>query len=617
MLRAGCAILLSACFLFGTARADDLSSLVREYTNAIGKVGGKPSDRASKAKKSVQPIVVKIGKLDSDKSLAWLVGELDKKKVMAEVRATIPYGIVESSNDSATQRLLRGMSRRPAEIQSASLKALRSKEKALSAEECEALVSQLAPASKRRSAKGSTVNPLVDAVNLLKHVKDPDAKEYLATKAYKGAGSNTGRLFVLARVAAELKLTDARSELTKLVSSRSSEVAGAAIEALGTIGVGDAASAIAKAISKGRGDVGMRMRALDALAAANGEGVDVVIESAKSKDPELRAVAMGSLALLGSNARAVQVLVDGLSDKDPSVRNVALRALGRVRAKPMIGGLIDAVFSSRDKSFQVKALGLLVSSSGQNFGLVEADWKKWWSVAKTNFEFPKGEKDGGTLVKVRGLEYFGIEVSSKRLGIIVDISSSMRQMVDVREGALDEDDDDEYVGKGGKTRVKKRKDEKKGKDKKGGKMVKAPKIDVLKKELSRLIKKLPADTFINILSFDANYRTWQKQLQPIRGRGRAKALAYVKAITTGSGTNVYDTLEHALKDKRVDTIYLMTDGRPTRGKITDAAGILKAIGEQNRVRGVTIHTIAFGEESKLLEDLADQNGGQYRFVDSY
>jgi hypothetical protein len=42
---------------------------------------------------------------------------------------------------------------------------------------------------------------------------------------------------------------------------------------------------------------------------------------------------------------------------------------------------------------------------------------------------------------------------------------------------------------------------------------------------------------------------------------------------------------------------------------------LKGVQELNRVRGITIHCIAFGEESDLLKQLAAQNGGVYRFVE--
>src|SRR5690606_9155766 len=135
--------------------------------------------------------------------------------------------------------------------------------------------------------------------------------------------------------------------------------------------------------------------------------------------------------------------------------------------------------------------------------------------------------------------------------------------------------------------------------------------------LARVIKKLPADTSINIILFDGQFRPWQKELQSLAGRGRDKALEFVRSISTGGGTNVFDSLEHALEDRRVDTIYLMTDGEPTRGRITDPDGIVTEIERLNRVRGVTIHCIAFGEESDLLKRLAAGNGGDYRFVDEY
>ena len=64
-----------------------------------------------------------------------------------------------------------------------------------------------------------------------------------------------------------------------------------------------------------------------------------------------------------------------------------------------------------------------------------------------------------------------------------------------------------------------------------------------------------------------------------------------------------------------DTIYLLSDGEPSAGRIRDLEGISREIKAQNRVRGVTIHCIAFGEDSELLKRLAKENGGEFRFVD--
>jgi hypothetical protein len=224
-------------------------------------------------------------------------------------------------------------------------------------------------------------------------------------------------------------------------------------------------------------------------------------------------------------------------------------------------------------------------------------------------------------VQARSLEYFGIEISSKRFGFVVDISGSMREQVAVRARTSEDDKRDEDE-KGGGTTVGRpqRPEPPRGDGKDGGgteRGGRAMKIEVLKRELVRVLRKLPGDTLLNLVTFHGAFEAWQKNLQPIAGAGRQKVIDFVEGLNTGQGTNVFDSLEFVLADKRVDTIYILTDGLPTRGKFTAEDDILREVGRINRVRGVTIHAIAFGAESEFLKKLAEQNGGKYRFVDSY
>ena len=604
-------ILLVPC----AVRAAELGSLVREYTEALKKVTGPLNQRPGLVVIHVLPVLDKIGALSTTASERWLAAELDNAQTAIYVRETIPRVLLAGPGENAAIILLQSLGKRPPKVQEACLRALKESEGSLGLTESKLLLQQLGAKTSRPGDAGAAKR-LELAIGVLRKTTDEAARTWLGGEAYSSVGGKTDRLYVLARLAAELKLDGAHAELVRLVGHRSRELAITAIEALARIGVGDAFEEISAALDRPGVDVRLRARALDALVASK-RGIEFAIGAASGKDPELRAVAMGSLALRAADPRAMKILLGGLEDLDSSVRNVALRSLRQVRVKSMIGALIRVVDSHPDESFKVRALELLVNASGQNFGLAAVDWKKWWAQSEAAFEFPKQEEEGITSVKKRGLEYFGIEVSSKRLGLIADISSSMRRMVAVKAESLDEEEEEEAAGGDGRTRVA---PVKKKKKKQGGVVVKdgkARKIDILKKELTRLLKKLPADTSLNIITFDATYRSWQKVLQPLRGRGRAKALAYVARIATGSGTNVFDTLEFALKDKRVDTIYLLTDGLPTRGRITAPAAILEEIDVLNRARGVTIHTIAFGAESNLLMQLAERNGGQYRFVDRY
>jgi len=128
---------------------------------------------------------------------------------------------------------------------------------------------------------------------------------------------------------------------------------------------------------------------------------------------------MGSLALAARHPKALSTLMEGLKDDQETVRSVALRSLSRVREKAMIAPLIEAL-GSEDYSFQVRVLKLLVRLTGQNMGLEVTDWKKWWDIAEARFEFPKGDEKSFTSVQAYDLDYFGIEVSSKRLGFVVE-----------------------------------------------------------------------------------------------------------------------------------------------------------------------------------------------------
>ncbi|MFP6631258.1 MAG: hypothetical protein VCD16_01335 [Planctomycetota bacterium] len=601
-------VLVAPC----AARADELTSLVRQYKASLKKVTGPINKRSNLVATHVAPILDKIAALSTSSSERWLAAELDNSGTSPQARAAIPGALLAGGTENAARLLISGLGRRPPGVQAASFRMLQFNESSLNVEEAKLLLSQLGV----RKSKAAARDQIELCVAVLKNSKNEAARAWLAGDAYDSAGGKIDRLLVLARLAGELKLSAARDQLVELLGHRSRELAISAIEALARIGVDGSIDEISSALDRPGTDIRLRARALDALAGSAG-GMEFAIRSAASKDPELRAIAMGSLSLRSGDPRAMKALLAGLNDKDSAVCNVALQSLRSLRIKPMVGALIDVVANHSDESFKVKALELLVNVSGQNFGLAAADWKKWWSASEAAFEFPKQEEEGFTSVKKYDLDYFGIEVSSKRLGLVVDISSSMRQLVAVKAESLVEDEEEEAAGGDGRTRVAPAKKKKK---KPGGIVVKdgkAMKIDILKKEMTRLLKKLPADTFLNMISFDATFRPWQKALQPLKGKGRAKALSYVARIATGSGTNVFDTLEFALKDKRVDTIYLLTDGLPTRGRLTASEAILKEIKLLNRIRGVTIHTIAFGAESNLLRQLAEQNGGQYRFVDRY
>jgi len=599
--------------------------------------------------------------LDSPEALAFLHNEFEKES--PEIAATCVEPILLSSSEKVLDLLLAGFAKRPrpvklevlaqfaktkrdlTPVESTLIGILNTEAQPEVRKELPAVVGRIQtvaaakallgsisgrearpdPRGKGKAAGGDAQEYARRVLAALKETKSDAVKAWLAGEAF--AGAPPSRAEVLFELAGELKLEAARAELEKHLDSPDDRIAIGALGALVKLGPAPSAPKIQESLGKAKRGLTFKIEALDTLAASgNAAGVTAVVDAARDGDPETRTIALGSLARVpGANESAVQGILAGLRDGDPGARGAALRALRFIRHKQMVPALIALLGSEKDEKLKIEALQLLLVVTGKNMGLVAEDWQKWWEVSQDKFEFVKGDLKAATASQSRDLKYFGIEISSKRLGFLLDNSGSMKEEVDVylltpeQKKAQEKAAGGTQVPAGAEGKDKEGKDGKAGEEekKKSGPKTRARKIDVLKKEMARVVGELPRDTQLNIVTFAANYKAWQETLQPLAGGGREKAQAFIKDMATSSGTNVFDTLEFALRDKRVDTIFLLTDGLPTAGRHTDKASILREVQALNRLRGVVINCIAFGEESDFLKELAKQNGGVYRFVNSY
>jgi Mg-chelatase subunit ChlD len=109
--------------------------------------------------------------------------------------------------------------------------------------------------------------------------------------------------------------------------------------------------------------------------------------------------------------------------------------------------------------------------------------------------------------------------------------------------------------------------------------------------------------------FDDRIEPWRKGLVPIKANLK-EAHAAVQKLAPRGQTNIFDALEFAFAHKDADTIYLLSDGDPTNGRVIDPDDILREVRKINRLRQIVIHTISFGS-SRFMRGLATENGGQY------
>jgi hypothetical protein len=256
------------------------------------------------------------------------------------------------------------------------------------------------------------------------------------------------------------------------------------------------------------------------------------------------------------------------------------------------------------------------------------EWQKYWDRVKDRFEVPdlnvvmearkKREQEGGRYSE--GTPAFaGIETKSKRIIFVIDVSLSMETEV------LETD------------RFKER-----GRDYKN-----FQRLEIVKEELIRTVESFDENVQFNILAFATNLKWWKKDLVTSNILNRNSAVDFVRRLEPIGGgstgfkvraglkanallkegmTNTYGALMAALGvdeeyeedaarrtfNNEVDTIYFLSDGEPTVGTIIDQDEIREAVFRVNKVRKVTLHTIAIGDFRKsFLKHLAQENGGVY------
>jgi len=108
----------------------------------------------------------------------------------------------------------------------------------------------------------------------------------------------------------------------------------------------------------------------------------------------------------------------------------------------------------------------------------------------------------------------------------------------------------------------------------------------------------------------------KKRPVPATKGARSACVKWLAEQTPAGWTNLFDALELALADRDTDTVYVLTDGVPSRGAETERRAILNEVAFRNHYRLVQINCVQAGGEKGLgkkwrgfLAELADANGG--------
>jgi Ca-activated chloride channel family protein len=147
-------------------------------------------------------------------------------------------------------------------------------------------------------------------------------------------------------------------------------------------------------------------------------------------------------------------------------------------------------------------------------------------------------------------------------------------------------------------------------------------LGLVKSSIALLARSLRPDDTVSVVGFDDQAAL---VLPPTRVEDREAVVDSVDALTPGGSTNLadglalgYEQARSAYRSGGINVVILCSDGVANVG-ITGPDGINAMIAEQGR-RGIHLVTVGYGMgnyNDDLMEQLADQGDGFYRYVDTF
>jgi HEAT repeat protein len=329
--------------------------------------------------------------------------------------------------------------------------------------------------------------------------------------------------------------------------------------------------------------------------------VPVLLGLLEDKDARVRAAAIRGLAQHVDVSAVRKAAVTLEEDETWQVRLGAYELMTRAPAKEAIPFLAQA--AAREEGEIAVALDdYLFQLTGYSYRDAPRTWRRWYekhagAIAKGTFErFEEEPKAGEKTVA----SFFTIPIESERLVFAIDISGSMTE----------ED-------------LKPRDAVTKGLMRQHG--LAANRMGVAQAEAIRAVTGLPDDALFNIVAYSDYAKAMSRKLREATPNTKKYAVRWIKQLRTGDLTNFYDGLATCFGDplaraggagrfdRMPDTIIFLTDGIPSRGRLTGQQALLDATLLWNEVADVAVHTVGLGKEHdrELLKKLAESNHGYY------
>lgn len=404
-------------------------------------------------------------------------------------------------------------------------------------------------------------------------------------------------------------------------------------------------------------------RAVDVLGGIKDEKTATsVAVAAKTAPPEARVVYVEALGGLVSSTSAHQMLLELVKDRDPYVRGMAAAGLGEHRAMDAMDPLLALL---EDKSWMVQSAALaalphlsdreavkkaipklieflenvsgrmkvdgaeaLKRITGRNFGRDAAQWREWYdsgmldATPKPDAPEKPPEPKGAYANQETAPEFYGMPVLSNRVVLVLDISLSMYDPIEIDKDRLRRETSRRKPVVTGEKKDPKEKvpEEDEGYDIPWWKV--KTRLDLAKYQTINLVSQLREDQSFEIITFSKEVTHWMGRIVPATSINKQKAIAMLEVVKPEDATNTwgaiaatFDMVDVNRKGEGLgpDECYIVTDGAPSLGDIVDSNQILEATLQLCKVKPVRFNVIGVGVDLSFLRKLARDTGGQSKF----
>ena len=343
-----------------------------------------------------------------------------------------------------------------------------------------------------------------------------------------------------------------------------------------------------------------RAAAADALAGMKDPAaLAALLARAKSEEsPGVRVAIAGALGIKGTESEeARKILSSWLANEFWQVRLSAEQAIARTGDKKMTPLLINQLRTAQGR-LKIEFNECLKTLTGVNKHADYAAWKAWWE--KNNEQILDGTYKVQVFEQVddKGLtNFYGIRFNSSRVIFLLDVSDSMKEDSKWKPDVAN--DNDKLDGK--------------------------RKIDVARYELRKIIRGLPDGAAFNIIGFSGFVTVMSEKMLAADKKSRENAVKFIQNLQLLPGTNTHGALCRALDftggdwnapltPDSVDTFYLISDGVPASGIVTDSQWIVERIVDALRYKKIVIHSVFIDPSfagKTVMKGVAAGTGGQY------